>query len=208
MANRARNPGATMRRVGGLLAAAALAVGLSIGVTSAAWVQGANFSASAGANSFDIQARFGQNIEGQPPGGSTAAWEDVGLPGNPDTYPPGFEVVIPPISGVLPGHSYFGDVFLCNAGNVDGVITNATLSETSVTTEGEPAPFGLVLVGSIEVDGIDVGSVIPANSCAPSSVENPPNDVAGVIHFTTVSDFTGLYGTTSSIIIRIELTSQ
>ena len=107
-----------------------------VGVTSAAWVDQASFGTVVASQTFDIQGRFGSNEDGLTPGGSTAPWEDVGLPGNPDTYPPGFEIEIPPISDVLPGHSYFGDVFLCNAGNTDGVITSATLEEVTTRAAG------------------------------------------------------------------------
>jgi hypothetical protein len=208
MAGRRRVSRARWRGVAALVGATAFLVGIGAGVTSAAWVDDVWLAATTRSSEFDIQARFGVNVEGETPGGSTAPWEDVGLPGNPDTYLPGFEVQIPPISDVLPGHSYFGDVFLCNAGDVDGVITNATLTETSVVAGGGAAPRALVVVGSIEVDGIDVGTVIPANSCEPASVEDPVNDVEGVIHFTTVDDFTGVYGATTTIVIRIEVTSQ
>lgn len=184
----------------GLAAAGALTVGLSVGMTAAAWVDTDRFTASATGSTFDVQARFAAD---QP-------WEDVGLPGDPDTFDPGFEVAIPPIFDVLPAHSYVGDVFLCNAGDVDGRITRATLDEVTTTRDGAPLPGGLRLVtpGSIEVEGIDLGTVIPANSCEPASVDDPPNDLQGIIHFTTVDDFTGQYGATSEIVIKIWVTSE
>ena len=198
---------ATRRRIIGLVAIGALVAGMSVGVTAAAWIDQAGFSAAASSSTFDIQGRFASHEAGLTPGGSTAPWEDVGLPGDPDTYPPGFEIDIPPISDVLPGHSYFGDVFLCNAGNIDGVITSATLEEVTTRAVGGTDSPPLVLTGSIEVDGIDVGTTIPANSCEPATVQDPVNDIEGVIHFTTVQDFTGRYGATSSIIIRIGVNS-
>lgn len=193
---------------GALVVVGVFLVGTTVGVTSAAWVDPVEFTAAAASTAtFDIQARFGSNEAGLPPGGSTAPWEDVGLPGDPDSFLPGYEIQIPPITDVLPAHSYFGDVFLCNAGTVDGVITDASLEEVTVGAGGA-ATRALVIAGSIEVSGIDPGSVIPAGSCAPSDVEDPPNDLEGVIHFTTVDDFTGAYGATSNITIRIEVTSQ
>ncbi|WP_395243626.1 hypothetical protein ACGGZK_16065 [Agromyces sp. MMS24-K17] len=183
-------------------------LGTAVGVTSAAWVDPVGFtSAVASTGTFDIQARFASNEEGLPPGGSTAPWEDIGLPGDPDTYLPGFEIQIPPISGVLPSHAYFGDVFLCNAGTLDGMITGATFEEVTVDANGV-STRSLVVAGSIEVDGIDIGTVIPAGSCEPPEVEDPANDVEGVIHFTTVDDFSGVYGATSTIVIRIEVMSR
>lgn len=197
MTGRPKFAHAWWRRIGVLVGVGAFLVGLGAGVTSASWVDEVHHAGTATSSAFDIQGRFA----------ATAEWEDVGLPGNPDTYPPGFEIEIPPIFDVLPGHSYFGDVFLCNAGNVDGVITAATLAEITTTNQGESGP-PLVLDGSIQVENIDVGSVIPAGSCEPSSVADPANDVEGVIHFTTVEDFTGRYGATSSIVIRIEVESR
>jgi hypothetical protein len=196
-----------VRTIGVFVGIGAFVVGIGAGVTSAAWVDQASFSAAiASTGTFDIQGRFAESDEEFRSRNSTAPWEDIGLPGNPDTYPPGFEIVIPPISDVLPGHSYAGDVFLCNAGSIDGVITGATLEEVTVNAQGG-ASAPLVLVGSIQVTNIDVGTIIPALSCAPPSVQNPPNDVEGVIHFTTVDDFTGRYGATSSIVIRIGVNS-
>jgi hypothetical protein len=191
---------ATGRRITGLVAVGALAVGLSIGLTSAAWVDQVGFGAAATGGTFDIQGRFAADQE----------WQDVGLPGNPDTYDDGFEIAIPPISDVLPAHSYVGDVFLCNAGSVDGHISNATLVEETTERDGAPSGPNLRLVEplSIEVENIDVGTIIPANSCAPSSDPDPANDVEGIIHFTTVSDFTGQYGSTTKIIIKIWVTSE
>jgi hypothetical protein len=191
---------ATGRRITGLVAVSALTLGLTIGLTSAAWVDQVGFATEAVGSTFDIQGRFA----------SDQAWQDVGLPGDPDTFNPGFEIAIPPIIDALPAHSYVGDVFLCNAGDVDGRITQATLDEVTTDRVGAPLPGGLRLVtpGSIEVENIDVGTVIPANSCEPSSVADPPNDVEGIIHFTTVADFTGQYGSTSEIVIRIWVTSE
>jgi hypothetical protein len=188
------------RRITGILAVSALTLGLTIGLTSAAWVDQLGFAAVAEGSTFDIQGRFAADQE----------WQDVGLPGTPDTFDPGFEIAIPPIVDALPAHSYVGDVFLCNAGDVDGRITQATLDELTTTRDGVALPGGLrlVLPGSIEVENIDVGTVIPANSCEPSSVADPPNDVEGIIHFTTVDDFTGQYGSTSEIVIRIWVTSE
>lgn len=200
MADRRNGARETGRRLTGLAAAGALALGISIGVTSAAWVDTDGFVATTTGGTFDIQARFAADQE----------WEDVGLPGDPDTFEPGFEVAIPPILDVLPGHSYVGDVFLCNAGELDGRITQATLEEVTTGRDGVPIPGNLRLVaqGSIEVEGIDVGTLIPADSCEPSSVADPPNDVEGIIHFTTVEDFTGRYGSTSEIVIRIWVGSE
>jgi len=200
MAEVPRRTSATGRRLTGLVAVSALLLGLTIGVTSAAWVDDVGFAASASGSTFDIQARFASDAE----------WEDVGLPGDPDTFEPGFEVTIPPVVDALPSHSYVGDVFLCNAGEVDGRITRATLEELTRDRDGAPIPGGrrLVLPGSIEVEAIDVGTVIPAGSCEPSSVADPIDDVEGIIHFTTVDDFTEVYGSTSEIIIRIWVTSE
>src|SRR6188474_1815267 len=109
------------RLITGLAAGAAMVLGLSVGLTSAAWVDSSRFSATAAGSTYDIQGRFAAD---QP-------WQDVGLPGDPDTFDEGFEIAIPPIHDVLPGHSYVGDVFLCNAGAVDGRITDATLQEVT-----------------------------------------------------------------------------
>ena len=184
----------------GIAVGAAIALGLSVGLTSAAWVDSTRFSATAAGSTYDIQGRFA----------ATQPWQDVGLPGNPDTFDDGFEIAIPPIHDVLPGHSYVGDVFLCNAGAVDGRITDATLQEVTTTRDGAPPlPGGLRLVnpGSIEVEAIDIGTIIPANSCEPASVADPANDIEGIIHFTTVDDFTGQYGSTSKITIKIWVSS-
>ncbi len=200
MAEVSRKTSATGRRLTGLVAVSALTLGLAVGVTSAAWVDDVNLAATASGGTFDIQARFASDAE----------WEDVGLPGDPDTFLPGFEVTIPPVADALPGHSYVGDVFLCNAGEMDGRITQAELIEVTTDRDGEPTPADqrLVTPGSIEVESIDVGTIIPANSCEPSSVPDPADDVEGLIHFTTVDDFTGQYGSTSTILIRIWVTSE
>jgi hypothetical protein len=194
------DPRATGRRLTGLVAVGALALGASVGLTSAAWVDEVSLRAEAAGSTFDIQGRFALDQE----------WQDIGLPGNPDTFEDGFEIAIPPISDVLPGHSYVGDVFLCNAGEVDGMITAATLGELETTRGGVVLPQGphLVLPGSIQVENISIGTVIPANSCEPSSVPDPPNDVEGIIHFTTINDFTGQYGVTSRIVIKIWVSSE
>ncbi len=65
----------------------------------------------------------------------------------------------------------------------------------------------LIEPGSIEVENINIGTIIPANSCEDSSVEDPENDVEGIIHFTTNADFTGQYGSTSRLVIKIWVTS-
>lgn len=187
-----------MRAARLLLAGIAL-VGIGSAVTSAAWTDAVHHSASASASTYDIQARFALDQE----------WQDIGLPGDPDTFDDGFEIAIPPILDVLPEHSYVGDVFLCNAGQVDGRITDATLEEITTTKTGPVSP-GLRLVepGSIEVENINIGTVIPANSCTPSSEPDPPNDVQGIIHFTTIADFTGQYGSTTRIVIKLWVTSE
>jgi hypothetical protein len=191
---------ATGRRITGILAVGALTLGLTVGLTSAAWVDQVGFGAAAQGSTFDIQGRFAAD---QP-------WQDVGLPGSPDTFEDGFEIAIPPIADVLPAHSYVGDVFLCNAGDVDGHISNATLVEETTSRDGTPTGPNLRLVEplSIEVENIDVGTIIPANSCAPSTEPDPPNDVEGIIHFSTIADFTGQYGSTTKIVIKIWVTSE
>jgi hypothetical protein len=182
-----------------LVLAAVVLAGIGAAMTAAAWTDGAQFGATAGASTFDVQGRFAVDAE----------WEDVGLPGSPDTFEPGFEIVIPPVTDVLPDHSYAGDVFLCNAGDVDGRITAATLEELTTSAAGVPIiDSRIVLDSSIEVEGIDVGTIIAANSCEPATVPDPANDLHGIIHFTTESDFTGLYGSTSQIIIRIWVNSE
>jgi len=199
MARVGRRSAGTGSRLTALLAAAALAVGLSAGVTSAAWVDDVSFGASAAGGTFDIQARFAQN----------SRWEDVGLPGDPDTFNEGFEIRIPPVRDALPAHSYVGDVFLCNAGAIDGRIIDATLEEITTDRDDQQLPdIRLIEPGSIEVENINVGTVIPANSCEPSSVNDPANDVEGILHFTTTADFTGLYGSTSRLVIKIWVTSE
>ena len=187
------------RRLAGLVALGALALVFPVGLTSAAWVDPATFGATAAGSTFDIQARFAFD----------ANWEDIGLPGSPDTFDDGFEVEIPPVADVLPGHSYVGDVFLCNAGDVDGRITNATLDEVTTSRDGGPSlDLQLVTPGSIEVENINIGTIIPANSCTASTEPNPPNDVEGTIHFTTIADFTGQYGSTTRIVIKIWVGSE
>ena len=110
---------------------------------------------------------------------------------------------------MLPAHSYVGDVFLCNAGDIDGRITDARLTEATVDREGHSRPeVRLIEDDSIEVENINIDTIIPANSCEPSSVENPENDVEGILHFTTTADFTGLYGSTSRLVIKIWVTSE
>lgn len=191
---------ATKRRITGLVAASALALGLSVGVTSAAWVDQASFGAAVTGGTFDIQVRTASDQD----------WADVGLPGTPDTFNDGFEVAVAPISDVLPDHSYVGDIFLCNAGARNGRITDATLEEITTSRAGTRTSPALQLVqpGSIEIENINVGTVIPANSCEPSSVADPPFDVQGIIHFTTIADFTGQYGSTTRIVIKFSVTSD
>jgi hypothetical protein len=182
----------------GLVVLGALALVFPVVLTSAAWVDQAHVSGVAAGSTFDLQARFAFN----------ANWEDIGLPGSPDTFDDGFEVEVPPIFDVLPGHSYVGDVFLCNAGDIDGRISNASLEEITTTKEGMPGvDLQLVEPESIRVENIDINTIIPANSCTASTEPNPPNDVEGVIHFTTVPDFTGQYGSTSRIVIKFWVTS-
>ncbi|MDY0909428.1 hypothetical protein [Microbacterium sp. CFBP9034] len=198
MARVRRRPTRTGSRLTALVAAGALALGVSVGVTSAGWVDDVSLSAAAAGGTFDIQGRFAAGAE----------WQDIGLPGDPDTFDDGFEIVIPPVVDALPAHSYVGDVFLCNAGDMDGRISFATLEEVTTDRDGQPLPDRrLIEPGSIEVDNIDIGTIIPANSCEPSSVADPANDVPGVIHFTTNADFTGQYGSTSRIVIKIWVTS-
>ncbi|MGI9822764.1 SipW-dependent-type signal peptide-containing protein [Agromyces sp. Marseille-Q5079] len=181
-------------RVARLLLVAIALGGVGAAVTTAAWSDTVQVASPIAASTFDIQARFAADSE----------WEDVGLPGDPDTFEDGFEVAIPPISDVLPDHSYVGDVFLCNAGDVDGRIIRATLEEETTSREGIPTlDLRLVEESSIEVENIDLGTVIPANSCEPADVPDPVNDVQGIIHFTTIDDFTGQYGSTSQIVIKI-----
>ena len=190
---------APTRRRAGLVALGALALVFPIGLTSAAWVDPAFFGATATGSTFDIQGRFAFDQE----------WQDIGLPGNPDTFDDGFEIAIPPISDVLPEHSYVGDVFLCNAGAVDGRISDATLEEITTTKDGGPSlDLQLVEPTSIRVENIDIGTIIPANSCTASTEPNPPNDVEGIIHFTTIDDFTGQYGSTTRIVIKIWVDSD
>lgn len=154
-----------------------------------------HIAAPAAVGTFDVQARFVNNGE----------WEDVGVPGNPDTVDDGAEIAIPPIKDVLPDHSYVGDVFLCNAGDVDAKITFADLHEETTKKDGSPAVPGdhLVDESSILVENIDRGTILPANSCADSSVLDPPKDVQGILHFTTDQSFLGHYGDTSRIVIKI-----
>lgn len=202
MADRARRK-TQQRRIARarLLLAALLLGGIGAAITTAAWNDVAHLSAAAGASTFDIQGRFAAD----------QAWQDVGLPGDPDTFEDGFEIAIPPVGDVLPAHSYVGDVFLCNSGGVDGRITAATLEEITTTTrEGGPAAPDerLVEPGSIEVENIDVGTIIPANSCTPAVEPDPPDDVEGIIHFSTNADFTGQYGHTSRIVIKIWVSSE
>lgn len=189
---------APARPLTGLVVAGVLALGLSVGMTSAAWVDDAGFSASAAGSTFDIQARTSAIVP----------WRDVGLPGDPDTFESPNEIKFLPVVDALPAHSYVGDVYLCNAGEIDGRITDATLEAVNRGRDGVllPGGLGLIVPGSIAVDGINVGTVIPANSC--ENVVDPLNDVAGIVHFTTVDDFTGLYGSTSEILIRIWVTSE
>ncbi|MET0843340.1 MAG: hypothetical protein ABWY23_05790 [Mycetocola sp.] len=173
------------------------AAGVGVGTTAAAWVDVVNTSATATASSFDIWGRFA----------SDADWEDIGLPGDPDTYT--FPIDAATYDDVLPAHSYLGDVFLCNAGDIDGVVTSAILTETD--PEENPVDK-LVLPGSIEVDEISIGTIIPANSCPASPVSggvpsNPPDDIEGVIHFTTVDDFAAVYGNSTRIVIKIDVES-
>jgi hypothetical protein len=196
--DRAARPASARRRVG-LVVLGALALVLPVGVTSAAWVDPAHFGAAAAGSTFDIWGRFAFDQQ----------WQDVGLPGDPDTFDDGFEIATPPITDVLPGHSYVGDVFLCNAGAVDGRITDATLEEITTSRDGPPTPdLRLVEPLSIEVENIDIGTIIPANSCTASTEADPPNDVEGVIHFTTIDNFVGQYGSTTRIVIKIWVESE
>jgi hypothetical protein len=188
--------------VGALIAVGAFALGLGAGVTSAAWVDKDFFNATATSSGFDIQARFSPDDP----------WEDVGLPGNPDTINDGFEISGPPVVGALPDHSYLTDIYLCNNGNVDGLITEATLQEITSERAGV-IEDGIVLDSSIEVTGINLNeTVIPADSC---NLDTIPQPVLGVIHFTTVADFStpfdpndDLYGVTSHLVIHITVESQ
>lgn len=187
----------TRRRafVAALSTAAFAAAGIGVGSTVAAWVDDSFFQATATASSFDIWGRFNDQSN----------WYDLGLPGDPDSF------VVPILVGeylnVQPSHGYAGDVYLCNAGDVDGVITAAVLSET----QPDRTPWNhLVVPSSIQVEGIDVGTVIPAGSCPsdPNQHSTPvANDVYGIIRFTTVDDFTGLYGDDSRILILITVQS-
>ena len=177
-----------------LVTIALFGAGAGIGSTVAAWVDDTYLAATAEPATFDIWARFS---EANP-------WEDVGLPGDPDSFV--IPIELARYENVQPDHGYAGDVWLCNAGDVDGRITAATLIETDPS--GTPWVH-LVVPGSIEVDGIDVGTVIPANSCPadPGPAPRGPLDVYGVGHFQTVSDFTGLYGDESRILITITVES-
>jgi hypothetical protein len=193
---------ATGARVGALVAAGAFALGLGAGVTSAAWVDVDYFSAIATSSSFDIQAKFAPEDP----------WEDVGLPGDPDTIEDGFEISGPPVVDALPDHSYLTDIYLCNNGNVDGLITHATLEEIASVRDGI-AEDGIVLDSSIEVTGINVNdTVIPADSC---DLDTVPHHEHGVNHYTTVGDCStpldptdDLYDVTTHIVIHIEVSSQ
>ena len=184
---------ATRRRSITLAALGSLALVFPVVVTSAAWVDQVGFTADAASSTFDIQGRFA----------FTEQWQDIGLPGDPDTFDDGFEIATPPITDVLPKHSYVGDVFLCNAGDVDGWIADATLEEITTSREGPSTDLQLVEPLSIRVENIDIGTVIPANSCTDFTEQNPPNDIEGIIHFTTIPDFTGQYGSTTRIVIKI-----
>ena len=68
---------------------------------SAAWVDDVSFGASAAGGTFDIQARFASVPDPTVPDDGESAsleeWQDVGLPGDPDTFEDGYEIVIPPI---------------------------------------------------------------------------------------------------------------
>ena len=174
-----------------------VAAGFGVGSTAAAWVDTVALRSAAVSSSFDIWGRFAANAD----------WVDIGLPADPDTFT--FPINAASYGGVLPSHSYLGDVFLCNAGSVDGRITDASLAETD--PDGNPVTK-LVVLGSIEVDEISIGTIIPAHSCPTSPIvggtaNDPVDDIEGVIHFTTVDDFTGNYGVTSTIVIKITVES-
>jgi hypothetical protein len=153
-------------------------VGIGAAVTAAAWSDQNRFAAGARSSGFDIQARTS----------ATGVWKDVGLPGNPDTDVPGNEIRIPPIAGALPGTSYAVPIYLCNAGDVDGVLSAAEISNTGT----------LVDLASVNVDTISIGTVLPANSC------NDTDQVTGFIQLTTRADWvSGSEGTTDVIRLRI-----
>ena len=153
-------------------------IGIGAAVTAAAWVDDVSFGANAQAASFDIQARTS----------ALGDWQDVGLPGDPDSALPGNEIVLDGIEDAHPGTSYAVPVYLCNNGTIDGKIASAEISVDGT----------LVDLASVNVDTISIGTVLPANSC------NDTDQVSGFIQLTTRTDWgDGRAGTIDTIRIRI-----
>ncbi len=178
MAADARAASASARVAVRLALTCVVVAGIGVAMTAAAWTDQDRLTATARSSSYDIQARTS----------ATGPWQDVGLPGDPDTDVPGSEIVIPPIEGALPGTSYAVPIYLCNAGDADGVLAAAEITNSGT----------LVDLASVNVDTISIGTVLPAGSC------NDTDQITGYIQLTTRSDWArGSGGVTDVIRLRI-----
>ncbi|AYF98796.1 hypothetical protein [Protaetiibacter intestinalis] len=175
-------------------------VGLLLGgagavTTAAAWRDDVFLGAEATPSTFDIQARTG-TVDRHPtdpdiaPVWTPGAWYDVGLPGDPDTLV--VPIVAPTVGDLHPLTSYAVPIELCNDGDVDGEI-----AEAIITTD-----TGLVELTSIDVDTIDVGTTIPADSCASDGAAEP---LFGWIQFTTTDFGHDLDGSAGQFSIQISV---
>ena len=141
-----------------LVAAGALAVGLSAGVTSAAWVDEVSLGAAAASGHIRHPGAVGgfgpYRIE---------QWQDVGLPGDPDTFDDGFEIAIPPIEDVLPGTQLCRRCVPLQCRRHRRAYHRgrpSTRSPPTATASSSP-DLRLIEPGSIEVENINIGTDHP-----------------------------------------------
>lgn len=190
------------RRVGTRNVSASLAIGAVLlavagtAATAAAWNDAVGFGADAGVfDGFDVQARTPVSVNQESAEAEWGAWRDLGLPGDPDTDVAGQEVVTLQVDSVQPSSNYARAIQLCNTGPADAAIVGA-----EITTQGV-----LVDASSVLVEAIDVGTVIPADSCRPVE-EGGATPVTGVIQFSSKAgwvDDDPLANPTDLISIRI-----
>ncbi|MET4157000.1 hypothetical protein [Agromyces sp. PvR057] len=190
------------RRAGTGRLAAPLAIGAVLlavagtAATAAAWTDVVGFGADAGvSDGFDVQARTALTIRLETAEPEWGVWGDIGLPGDPDSDVAGNELITLPVEGVQPNSNYARPIQICNTGPVDAEIVDA-----EITTQGV-----LVDATSVLVEAIDLGTVIPADSCRPVEEGGAPS-VTGVIQFTSKTawvDDDPLANPTDQITIRI-----
>lgn len=142
--------------------------------TAAAWTDAEEFGADAAVtDGFDVQARVPTSFNREDAVIEWGPWQDLGLPGDPDTDIVGNELIALPVVGVQPGLNYAEPISLCNAGAVDVEIVDAEIATNGV----------LVDAADVLAEAIDIGSIIPADSCRDGV--GAPQPLNGLIQFTT-----------------------